>query len=154
MPAHNLLKCNNLMHNGLTWGHCMNQQPWSKPLVIVGLPAEPHTYDELETVTQVAVNRPDSDIIIDFSRIEHLDRRSMLSLVVLHRSQGLPNARFMSRVLGSVGLRMLALFLIVVAILLLTKVDAFAFGVAFIAGVIVTIALEMWFLLRWAPPSG
>lgn len=83
--AHNLLKCNNLMHNGLTWGHCMNQQPWSKPLVIVELPAEPHTYDELETVTQVAVNRPDSDIIIDFSRIENLDRRSMLSLVVLHR---------------------------------------------------------------------
>jgi len=63
----------------------MNQQPWSKPLVIVRLPAEPHTYDELETVIQVAANRSSSDIIIDFSRIERMERRSMLSLVVLHR---------------------------------------------------------------------
>jgi anti-anti-sigma regulatory factor len=63
----------------------MNQRAWSKHLVIVKLPGEPHTYGELETVIQVAVNRPGSDMIIDFSGIESIEQRSMLSLVVLNR---------------------------------------------------------------------
>ena len=63
----------------------MNQRAWSKHLVIVKLPGEPRTYGELETVIQVAVNRPSSDMIIDFSGIESIDQRSMLSLVVLNR---------------------------------------------------------------------
>ena len=61
----------------------MNQQPWSKPLVIVRLPAEPQLYDELETVTQVAVNQPGSDILIDLEGVERIDPRSMLSLIIL-----------------------------------------------------------------------
>ena len=63
----------------------MKSEPWSKQLVIVKLPAEPHTYDELETVMQVAVNRTDSDIIIDLDGIEHIDQQSILSLIVLNR---------------------------------------------------------------------
>ena len=63
----------------------MSQQSWSKHLVIVKLPAEPHTNDELETVIQVAMNRASSDIIIDFSRMEAISLRSACNLVILNR---------------------------------------------------------------------
>jgi len=63
----------------------MNQWAWSKQLVIVKLPGEPHTCGELETVIQVAVNRPGADMIIDFSGIKRIEKRSMLSLLVLNR---------------------------------------------------------------------
>jgi hypothetical protein len=73
-----------------------------------------------------------------------------VSLVVLHSSRGLPGMRFMGRVLGSVGLRMLATFLLAVVVLLFARVDALFFGAAFVAGVVVSLVLEMWFLLRWS----
>ena len=73
-----------------------------------------------------------------------------VSLVVIHSSKDLPSARFMGRVLGSVGLRMLITFMLAVVILLFTRVEALAFGAAFVAGVVVSLVLEMWFLLRWA----
>jgi anti-anti-sigma regulatory factor len=63
----------------------MNQQSWSKHLVIVKLPAEPHTNAELETVIRVAVNGASADIIIDFARIETIAHRSVCNLVILNR---------------------------------------------------------------------
>jgi len=63
----------------------MSQPPWSKHLVIVKLPAEPHTNAELETVIWVAVNRVSSDIIIDFARIEAIGQESVCNLVILNR---------------------------------------------------------------------
>lgn len=62
---------------------------------------------------------------------------------------GLPSRQFIGRVMGSLGLRMLALFVLVTLVLWLTEVDALAFGLAFVVAVAVGLVAEMWILLRW-----
>lgn len=73
----------------------------------------------------------------------------VVSLLVLRRSMGLPSRQFIGRVMGSLGLRMLALFVLVTLVLWLTEVDALAFGLAFVVAVAVGLVAEMWILLRW-----
>lgn len=66
----------------------MNAQNRSKRTIVVRLPAEPRTSDELETVTQVALNEPDCDVVMDFADIQTLSQPTLCGLVILHRALG------------------------------------------------------------------
>ncbi len=63
----------------------MSEQVWSEHIVIVRLPPEPQTSDELDRVVQVAVNDIGSDIIVDFTDLQIISKSSLRRLVVLHR---------------------------------------------------------------------
>ena len=63
----------------------MSEQSWSAHIVIVRLPPEPHTNDELDRVIQVAVKDIGFDIIVDFADVQTLSQSSLCRLVVLHR---------------------------------------------------------------------
>ena len=63
----------------------VSEQSWSGRIVIVRLPAEPQTYDELDRVIQVAVNDIGFDIILDFADVQTISPSSLRRLVVLHR---------------------------------------------------------------------
>lgn len=62
----------------------MSVRSWSEDIVIVQLPAEPHTSSELETVIDTCFERPHCDVILDFSRV---DRVTCLTLCQLTRLQ-------------------------------------------------------------------
>jgi len=64
----------------------MSVQTWSGNIVIVQLPGEPHTSSELETVIDTAYQRPDSDIILDFSRVERVTCLTLCQLTKLHKT--------------------------------------------------------------------
>jgi|GEM_PF-131346 len=64
----------------------MSVQTWSKDIVIVQLPGEPHTSNELETVIDTAYQKLDSDIILDFSRIERVTCLTLCQLTRLHKT--------------------------------------------------------------------
>ncbi len=63
----------------------MSEQSWSGHIVIVRLPPEPQTSDELDRVIQVAVNDIGFDIIVDFADVQTISQSSFCELVVLHR---------------------------------------------------------------------
>ncbi len=63
----------------------MNKHAWSTHLVIVRLPPEPRTDDELDRVIQVAVNDSSFDIIVDFADVQAMSQPSLCRLVILHR---------------------------------------------------------------------
>ena len=63
----------------------MSEQSWSEHIVIVRLPPEPQTDDELDRVIQIAVNDTGVDIIVDFADVQTISPSSFCELVVLHR---------------------------------------------------------------------
>lgn len=77
-----------------------------------------------------------------------------VSLLVLRRAYGQPTAVFLKRVFGSLGLRMLALLVIVALILWLTPVDPLGFVLAFVGGLVAALMTEMWIVLKWARVQG
>ncbi len=66
-------------------GNRMSEQSWSGHIVIVRLPPEPRTNDELDRAIQVAVNGIGFDIIVDFADVQTISQSSFCELVVLHR---------------------------------------------------------------------
>jgi len=64
----------------------MSVQTWSGNIIIVQLPGEPHTSSELETVIDTAHQKPDSDIILDFSRVERVTCLTLCQLTKLHKT--------------------------------------------------------------------
>ena len=64
----------------------MSLQTWSGDIIIVQLPGEPHTSSELETVIDTAHQKPDSDIILDFSRVERVTCLTLCQLTKLHKT--------------------------------------------------------------------
>ena len=64
----------------------MNVQTWSGNIIIVQLPGEPHTSSELETVIDTAYQKSDSDIILDFSRVERVTCLTLCQLTKLHKT--------------------------------------------------------------------
>ena len=78
----------------------------------------------------------------------------LIAIAVIRHAAGMSDSRFMKQVVGSIAIRMFVLLLAVISILLTVPLDAFAFGVSLVAGVIVSLILEMWFLLRWARLEG
>ncbi|MCH7919033.1 MAG: PilZ domain-containing protein [Planctomycetes bacterium] len=71
----------------------MSERSWSEHLVIVRLPPEPQTSDELDRVIQIAVNDIRFDIIVDFADVQTISQSSFCELVVLHRVLGRSSRR-------------------------------------------------------------
>ena len=63
----------------------MGTQNWSEDIIVVKLPAEPQTSDELQAVTKIAIDRPDCDLIMDFSNVHTATCLTLYSLMKLHR---------------------------------------------------------------------
>lgn len=61
----------------------MGEQAWSEHIVIVRLPPEPQTNDELDRITQVAAKDIGFDIIVDFADVPVLSKSSLHRLVEL-----------------------------------------------------------------------
>jgi len=65
-------------------GSEVSEQSWSGHIVIVRLPPEPRTNDELDRAIQVAVNGTGFDIIVDFADMQTINKSSLRRLVALH----------------------------------------------------------------------
>jgi len=63
----------------------MSSQNWSEDIIIVKLPAEPQTSEELQAVTKIALDRPDCDLIMDFSNVDTATCLSLCILMKLHK---------------------------------------------------------------------
>jgi len=63
----------------------VSEYSWSRQVVIVRLPPEPQTNDELDRVIQVVVNDSSVDIIVDFAEVQTISQLSLCGLVILHR---------------------------------------------------------------------
>jgi anti-anti-sigma factor len=62
----------------------MGIQNLSEDVVLVELPfKEPQIADELKAVNEIASNKPDLDIIIDFSKVEIVTSSSIGNLIIL-----------------------------------------------------------------------
>lgn len=59
--------------------HC----DWSDDILIVKLPAEPQTSTELHAVARVALDRPKSDMILDFGSVDKLTCQTLCELMKL-----------------------------------------------------------------------
>ena len=63
----------------------MDTKNWSEDIIIVKLPAKPQTSDELQAVIKIALDRPDCDLIIDFSNVDTASCLSLCILMKLHK---------------------------------------------------------------------
>ena len=63
----------------------MGIQNWSEEIVLVDLPPEPEMGEELKTVTQVARDRGDCELVIDFSRVDIITSSSLSKLLRLKK---------------------------------------------------------------------
>jgi anti-anti-sigma regulatory factor len=64
----------------------MGVQCWSQDIVIVQLPPEPHTSNELETVIDTTFERPGCDVILDFSRVRRVTCLTLCQLTKLQKT--------------------------------------------------------------------
>jgi len=58
---------------------------WSDDILIVKLPAEPQTGDELDAVASMVLERPESDLIVDLGAVDKPACRSLCELMRLSR---------------------------------------------------------------------
>jgi anti-anti-sigma factor len=63
----------------------MGIQNWSENIILVDLPAEPMMGDELKTVTEIAKDRGDCDVVMDFSAIDIITSSSLSKLLKLRK---------------------------------------------------------------------
>ncbi len=63
----------------------MGIQNWSENIILVDLPAEPMMGDELKTVTEIAKDRGDCDVVVDFSSIDIITSSSLSKLLKLRK---------------------------------------------------------------------
>ena len=76
----------------LTPEHMLNQeeidmgiQNWSEEIILVDLPAEPEMGEELKTVTQMARDRGDCEVVVDFSKVDIVTSSSLSKLLRLKK---------------------------------------------------------------------
>ena len=65
----------------------MGIQNWSENIVLVDLPQEPQIGDELTSVTEIARDRGDCDVVIDFSSVDIITSSSLSKLLKLRKLQ-------------------------------------------------------------------
>ncbi|MHC4395348.1 MAG: STAS domain-containing protein [Planctomycetota bacterium] len=65
----------------------MGIQNWSENIVLVDLPQEPQIGDELKSVTEIARDRGDCDVVIDFSSVDIITSSSLSKLLKLRKLQ-------------------------------------------------------------------
>lgn len=63
----------------------MGIQNWSEDIILVDLPQEPETGDELKTVTEMVRDRGDCEVVIDFSRVDIVTSSSLSKLLKLRK---------------------------------------------------------------------
>ena len=63
----------------------MGIQNWSEDIILVDLPQEPDTIDEIRSVTQIARDRGDCDVVIDFETIDIITSSSLSALLRLQK---------------------------------------------------------------------
>ena len=66
-------------------GRSVSEQLWSGHIVIVRLPSDPHTSDELDRVIQLVTRESAFDIIMDFSDVLTIQQRAICQLMILQR---------------------------------------------------------------------
>jgi len=60
-------------------------QDWSDDIILVDLPQEPEIADELKTVIEIARDRGDCDVVIDFSSVDIVTSSSLSRLLKLRK---------------------------------------------------------------------
>jgi len=60
-------------------------QNWSEEIILVDLPSEPDTRDELRTVTGMVCDRGDCDVVLDFSAVDIITSSTLSSLLKLRK---------------------------------------------------------------------
>lgn len=63
----------------------MGIQNWSEDVILVDLPQEPETGDELTAVTQMVRDRGNCDVVIDFSSVDIVTSSSLSKLLKLRK---------------------------------------------------------------------
>jgi len=63
----------------------MGIQNWSEDVILVDLPQEPETGDELATVTDMVRDRGNCDAVIDFSNVDIIASSSLSKLLKLRK---------------------------------------------------------------------
>jgi len=63
----------------------MGIQNWSEDIILVDLPAEPEMGEELKTVTQMARDRGDCEVVVDFSKVDIVTSSSLSKLLRLKK---------------------------------------------------------------------
>jgi hypothetical protein len=61
----------------------MSKEIWQEGVVLVELPSEPETSDELNSVIRYVQDRGDCDVVIDFSNVTILTSMSLAPLLRL-----------------------------------------------------------------------
>jgi anti-anti-sigma factor len=62
----------------------MGVENWSENVVLVSLPGEPQTAEELTDVAELICGREDCDVVVDCSQIDRMGRSSCRLLLELH----------------------------------------------------------------------
>jgi len=63
----------------------MGIQNWSEDVILVDLPAEPQTGDELKSVTEMVRDRGDCEVVIDFSSVDIVTSSSLSKFLKLRK---------------------------------------------------------------------
>lgn len=63
----------------------MGIQNWSEDVILVDLPQEPETGDELATVTDMVRDRGNCEVVIDFSSVDIVTSSSLAKLLKLRK---------------------------------------------------------------------
>jgi len=63
----------------------MGIQDWSESVILVNLAEEPQMGEELRTVIEIANNRGDCDVVIDFSAVDIVTSSSLAKLLKLRK---------------------------------------------------------------------
>ena len=58
---------------------------WSKDVLVVDLPREPHIVNELENLLEVACNKGNADVLLDFKTIDVITSASLSKLLKLRK---------------------------------------------------------------------
>jgi anti-anti-sigma factor len=58
---------------------------WSEDIILIDLPQEPQTADELRAVTEIVCDRGDCDVVIDFSSVDIVTSSSLSALLKLRK---------------------------------------------------------------------
>jgi anti-anti-sigma regulatory factor len=63
----------------------MGIQNWSEDIILVDLPPEPQMGDELKTATEIARDRGNCDVVVDFSNVDIVTSSSLSKLLRLRK---------------------------------------------------------------------
>jgi anti-anti-sigma regulatory factor len=64
-------------------GDILMGHDWSDNILIVKLPTEPHTSDELDAITRLVLDRPKSDLLVDIGAVEKPTYQTLYKLTEL-----------------------------------------------------------------------